>query len=152
MNRKSRKLSLKYLGVSFLILTVGIIAVSFAGVGPPALDAIWADGELYGTVATPTELPDQGPKDGLYNFIGLEGQRAVSEAKPGDNDYNGGRWQVYLLSFTDEGKSIHDSDDDGVVDFELTSWEMVNHHISLGHLESAGLGPSLVCPLIKKKK
>jgi hypothetical protein len=152
MKRKSWQQNLKYLGISFLILTVGIIALSFAGVGPPALDAIWADGELYGTVATPTELPDKGPKDGLYNFIGLEGQRAVAEAKPGDKDYNGGRWQVYLLNFTDAGKAVHDPDNDGIVNFELTSWEMVEHHIGLGHLESAGMGPSFVCPLIKKKK
>ncbi len=152
MNRKSQQGILKYLGISFLILTVGIVAVSVAGVGPPALDAIWADEELYATVGTPTDLPDKGPKDGLYVFEGLEGQRAVSEAKPGDQDYNGGRWQVYILNFTDEGKAIHDVDGDGIVDFELTSWEMVEHHISLGHLESAGLGPSFVCPLIKKKK
>jgi hypothetical protein len=35
MNRKSWQKTLKYFGISFLILTAGMIAVSIAGVGPP---------------------------------------------------------------------------------------------------------------------
>lgn len=146
-----RKTSLTWLCISFLILTVGVLA-TLAGVGPPALEAIWADEELYGTVATPAQLPDKGPKDGLFVFTGLAGQRPVAESKPGDRDYNGGRWQVYVLAFTDSGKQAHDPDGDGFVNFELKSWEMVEKHINeLGHLELVGKGPSFVCPLIKKK-
>lgn len=153
---KIMAIPLKYFVFLLPILTAGIVAVSIAGVGPPALDAIWADDVLYATVATPTELPDKGPKDGLYvfdveNFEGPEGQRPVAEAKPGDKDYNGGRWQVTVLKFTEEGISVHDSDGDGIVDFELTNWEQVEEHIGFGHFEVVGEGPSFVCPLIKKK-
>jgi hypothetical protein len=103
----------------------------------------------YRTVLTPTHLPDRGPKDGLFVFDGLSGQLPIGEAKPGDRDYNGGRWQVYVVSFTDSGMEAHDPDGDGTVNFQLDSWEMVMHHIDLGHLEMAGMGPSFVCPVIK---
>jgi hypothetical protein len=117
-------------------------------VGPPG-GLIWADGMAYKTVGTPTTLPGHGPKDGLYVFDNLMGQHAVSESKPGDMDYNGGRWQVYVLAFTEEGLAVHDADDDGMADFELTSWEDVQTHIGLGHIEQLAMGPSLECPLIR---
>ncbi len=122
-----------------------------AGVGPPAPNSFWVDGSLYATVGTPTNLPDHGPKDGIYVFTNLNGQTPVAEAKPGDQDYNGGRWQVTLLEFTQQGLGIHDANGDGVADFELQSWEMVQQHIGLGHLMVAGQGPSFVCPVIRNR-
>lgn len=110
-----------------------------AGATPVHDGVIWVDGDLYGTVLTPTELPDTAPDksfDALYNFdaSGLGGQRSVAEAAPGDRDYNGGRWMVFAVSFTELGISIHDSDGDGQVNFELTSEEAVLAHEALGHL------------------
>ncbi|MFQ5839072.1 MAG: hypothetical protein ACE5HJ_09890, partial [Thermoplasmata archaeon] len=80
--------------------------------------AIWNDGQLWGTVLTPALLPGKAPAssfDTLYNFAGsgLSGQRAVSDAAPGDRDYNGGRWMVFAVTFTAEGKAVHDPDGDG---------------------------------------
>lgn len=132
----------------FALLTILAVAfTAFAG-GPPG-GAIWADGHAYKTIGTPAHFPDKGPKDGLYVFEGLDGQNPVAEAKPGDKDYNGGRWQVYVLEFTDSGKAIHDDDGDGTANFELTSWEQVEQHINLGHLYLKQMGPSFECPLIK---
>jgi hypothetical protein len=131
-------------GAAGLVATVA----AAAGVGPPVPDAIWGDDVLYRTVATPTTLPESGPRDGLFAFTNLDGQRSVAEAKPGDRDYNGGRWNVYLLAFTEEGLAAHDPDYDGTANFELTNWEEVVYHIYvLGHLEVVGTG-SLVCPMI----
>jgi hypothetical protein len=129
-----------------LMLLVAVAAVTMA---KPENNAFWVDGMLFRTVGTPTSLSDRGPKDGIFVFNGLNGQTPVAEAKPGDKDYNGGRWQVYILSFTEAGRVAHDGDGDGLVDFQLASWEMVNDHIGLGHLEMAGMGPSFVCPVIK---
>ena len=134
------------LAVSVTVIGLAIVAV--AGVGPPADGAIWGDGQLFRTVGTPSNLPDHGPKDGLFVFSGLEGQAAVAEAIPGDRDYNGGRWQVYGVSFTEQGIENFDTDHDGVVDMPLTSWEEVQQHISMGDLEQTGMGPSFVCPMI----
>ena len=63
---------------------------------------IWADGTVYGTIGTPaTFKPESGPFDELYVSSGfLSGIGAISEAKPGDHDYNGGRWHVNALKET----------------------------------------------------
>ncbi len=144
---------LKKISLAGIVMSMAMAIVAVAGVGPPHLNAIWADSMLYATVGTPTELPGRGPTDGLYVISGLEGQRPVSEAKPGDQDYNGGRWQVYKLEWTAEGLAVHDANNDGIVDegMELTSWEDVNYHMNeLGHLMSVGMGDRFVCPLIRK--
>jgi len=127
--------------ITGLLMTFGMFVVAVAGVGPPITDAIWADGVLYATVATPTQLPDKGPKDGIFAFPNLQGQRSVAEAKPGDQDYNGGRWEVYLINAINPGN----------LPGELTSWEEVESYISSGDLEISGMGTSLVCPLIKNR-
>ena len=145
-----------------LALIAIVALVSFAAadgrgrkLGPPAPDSFWVDNQLYRTIGTPTTLPDHGPKDGLYVFQsfadgGLDGQTPVAEAKPGDRDYNGGRWQVTVLTFTPSGRAVHDPDGDGVVNFELQNWEAVHQHLNvLGHLAVVGPGPSFVCPVIK---
>lgn len=144
---------LKRILLTGFVMTFAMAIIAVAGVGPPHLDAIWADGMLYATVGTPTHLPGHGPTDGLFVISGLDGQRAVSEAKPGDQDYNGGRWQAYNLEWTESGLAVHDSDSDGMVDegMELTSWEDVEYHMNvLGHLTQTGMGDRFVCPLIKK--
>ena len=77
---------------------LALVAPAQAGVSGPAF---WIDGELYRTVATPTDLSGTGAPsatyDAIYSFAG--NQRNVAEAKPGDRDFNGGRWQVHELSF-----------------------------------------------------
>jgi len=90
------------------LLAVPALALAFAatplaaahasGVSGPAF---WIDGSLYRTVGTPTDLSGTGAPastyDAIYAFSGA--QRNVAEAKPGDTDFNGGRWQVHLLAF-----------------------------------------------------
>jgi hypothetical protein len=114
-------------------------------------DAIWAEGNLYATTVTTNSFkvhPDQS-LDTIYSFgmSGLEGQRSVSEAGPGSTDYNGGRWHVIMAIFTDQGKAIHDPDGDGIVNFELTTAEMVLHHVDLGHIVLMPTDIYFSCPL-----
>lgn len=143
-----------------MALSVAVLAMAPAASAkatPVFSGAIWNDGNLWGTVLTPTDLPDSAPDwsfDKLYNFAdsGLSGQRSVSEAAPGDRDYNGGRWMVFAVTFTDLGKAVHDPDGDGIVDFELTSDAMVLEHRDLGHLEiSDEPVRRFVCPLVPAK-
>lgn len=150
MNRKSL--------IMVLLVSIMVIPIT-ASAGALVIrePALWNDGELYRTVLTPKDLPDKAPDhsfDKLYNFdgSGLTGQRSVADAAPGDKDYNGGRWMVFAVTFTELGKSIHDSDDNGEVDFELMSEEMVLHHKMLGHL-TISEEPVRVfeCPMIKIK-
>jgi hypothetical protein len=113
---------------------------------------IWADGELYGTVVTPTAFKNapQHSTDVIYSFAmnELEGQRSLSEAALGDRDHNGGRWHVKFAFFTPLSETIHDGDDDGIVGFELTSAEQVQMHASLGHLVIVDTDIRFVCPLL----
>jgi hypothetical protein len=109
------------------------------------------NGELYDTVITPTSFtaPPEQSTDIIYSFMmsGLSGQRSVAESAPGDPDYNGGRWDVQMVVFTDLGRTVHDPDGDGLVNFELVSEEEVLTHEALGHLEINEANFYFVCPL-----
>lgn len=68
--------------------------------GPPGL-SFYVDGEQYRTVGTPTDLFGTGAPAGTYDAIyalgaGLDN---VAESKPGDTDFNGGRWLVYPITW-----------------------------------------------------
>lgn len=118
-------------------------------------DAIWVDGVTYGVVLTDTAFTSPPPQstDNIYSFMdsGLDGQRSVSAAAPGDPDYNGGRWHVFMVVFTDEGMAVHDPDGDGHVNFELQSEEAVLMHADLGHLMIVDTGVYFECPLIPSR-
>lgn len=60
----------------------------------------WGDCELFAGVVTPATFnPDQGNFDELYINPGgfKDGVPLISDSKPGDQDYNGGRWHVNVL-------------------------------------------------------
>jgi hypothetical protein len=85
--------------LSVLILTAASLlfpTVLQAQSGPPA-GMIYAHDVLFRTVGTPTDLPDRGEFDTIYVFGG--NLASVSESAPGDPDYNGGRWEVRMVTF-----------------------------------------------------
>lgn len=61
--------------------------------------AIWSDCEAFATNGTNSSFkPTAGNFDELYNGANFkDGLGAISESKPGDQDYNGGRWHVNTL-------------------------------------------------------
>src|SRR6266852_7615325 len=68
--------------------------------GPNPRPTSWADCELFDGVVTPTTLPLKGNFDQLYMMPGFgfrAGVPLISETKPGDPDYNGGRWHLNVL-------------------------------------------------------
>jgi hypothetical protein len=68
--------------------------------GPLGRPQIWADCELFVSVATPAAFdPANGPFDELYGGGSgfKDGVPLISESKPGDQDYNGGRWHLNVL-------------------------------------------------------
>ena len=62
---------------------------------------IWADCiEYTGLVVPATFKPSSGNFDELYMMPGAmfrDGLPLISDSKPGDQDYNGGRWHMNLL-------------------------------------------------------
>jgi hypothetical protein len=84
----------------------------------------WVDGELFNGVVTQTSFkPTSGNFDELYtgcnNFGGFKnGVNLISDAGPGDTDYNGGRWHVNTITDTADCMAKY-SNADGVGDLDL---------------------------------
>ena len=81
-------------------LLAGIQILQAQGGGPLPRPQVWVDCELFNSVVTPATFdPESDPFDELYaggNGF-LDGAPLISEAKPGDQDYNGGRWHKNIL-------------------------------------------------------
>jgi hypothetical protein len=106
--------------------------------GPPSI-GFYVDGEQYRTIFTPTDLSGTGAPAHTFDLIyGLgDGLLPVAESKPGDRDYNGGRWMVLPVTWN-------------VAPSQLTSAEEVLAAAGAGDL-SIGTTPvaQFVCPVIK---
>ena len=118
-------------------LVLSIAAVPVAA-GPPA-PSFYVDGVIYRTVGTPTDLSDTGAPAHSFDLIYAlgDGLRNVAEAKPGDTDFNGGRWTVLPVTWH-------------VAPVQLTSAEQVEAYDAAGWLTIAD-DPvrQFVCPVIR---
>lgn len=141
--------------VAALLFAPVLAIAAYAGGATRVANAIWANEVIYDTVITPTsfKMPPSVSTDRLYNFgmSGLEGQRSVSESAPGQRGYNGGRWHVQMVVFTEEGMHVHDPDGDGMVNFELMSAAEVLKHQNLGHLIINDTMIYFECPMLPRK-
>jgi len=151
MKRISRYLAAGAAAIALAALPAAAVAAKggSGGVSPGA--AFYVDGTPYRTVGTPTDLSSIGAPDHsfdtIYEFSGL--QMNVAAAAPGDQDYNGGRWRVHLLDFSDYQGAL----DDGAVDANnndvLDSDAEIMAAIDGGYAEDDGVVKSFVCPVIK---
>src|SRR6266487_3693976 len=135
----------------FLILAVAVGelvlpgTIARAGVSGPSF---YVDGALYRTVGTPTDLSGTGAPahsfDLIYEFFGL--QPNVATAAPGDPGYNGGRWRVHGLNFTNYPAAVAAFDTNG--SGNLDSDEEINAALAAGAAKDIGVVKSFVCPVI----
>lgn len=141
--------------LSLVTLATVIALPAAAAKATRVANAIWVDGYLYDTVATDTSFlaPPEHSTDTIYSFgmSGLTGQRSVADAAPGDPDFNGGRWSVKMVLFTDQGVALFDPDGDGVVNFELMSDAEVLEHEAAGDLEIFDTTIYFECPLLPRR-
>jgi hypothetical protein len=81
-------------------LLLSIAAGSAQAGGPPKV-GFYVDDVLYRTVGTPTDFSNTGAPASTYDRIYAlgAGLRNVAEAKPGDRDFNGGRWAVFPVTW-----------------------------------------------------
>ena len=143
--------------ILILVVTFSLMWLAVAHAGATRVsEAIWGHGQLYDTVVTPTTFisPPEHSTDMIFSFMmsGLTDQRSVADATPGDRDFNGGRWSVQMAVFTDLGKEVHDTDDDGHVDAELTSADQVMMMVDLGHLEVFPANFYFECPMLPRRR
>jgi hypothetical protein len=89
------------IAVGSAALLLSALASSVAAGSPPAL-SFYVDDVRYRTVGTPTDFTNTGAPastyDKIYN-LGGNGLVNVADAKPGDRDFNGGRWAVYAVTW-----------------------------------------------------
>jgi hypothetical protein len=123
-------------------------AAQAGGSGGATGPAFYVDGQLYRTVNTPTDLSGTGAPvhsfDTIYDFGGL--QPNVATAAPGDAGYNGGRWMVHALAFTDYAAAVKafDANASG----NLDSDEEIAAALAAGAATDLGVVKSFVCPVI----
>ena len=140
----------RFVVLCLVVVTAGVtaVAVAAAGSGGVTGPAIYVNGQLYRTVNTPTDLSNTGAPDHsfdtIYDFGGL--QLNVATAAPGDPGYNGGRWRVHALSFTDYPAAVSQFDTNGSGNFD-TSAE-VSAALAAGAATDNGVVKSFVCPVI----
>ena len=125
-------------------------AVSAAGVTGPAF---YVDGTVYRTVGTPSNFTDTGAPDHTYDIIYAfpNGTQTinVAEAAPGDRDFNGGRWQVHALAFSNYAGALADLEVNLNGNLVLDSAEEVEAAIMGGYATDGGVVASFECPVIK---
>ena len=133
---------------SVLVASASLAAA--AGSGGVSGPSFYVDGTLYRTVGTPTDISNTGAPassfDTIYQFFGVQPYN-VATAGPGDPGYNGGRWMVHGLEFTDYDLAVaaFDANDSG--DFD--SDEEVEAAISVGAATDIGIVKMFVCPVIR---
>ena len=127
--------------IASLLASLGLLlsiaaAPTLAG-GPPSV-GFYVDDALYRTVGTPTDFSGTGaPAHSFDRIYALgDGLTNVAEAKPGDRDFNGGRWMVLPITWH-------------VDPVQLTSAEQVEAYADAGWL-TIGATPLRMfeCPVI----
>jgi hypothetical protein len=138
---RERTIVRRILAGTFATLLAASIGVSGALAGGPPAPAFYVDDVLYRTVGTPTDLFGTGAPESTYDVIyALGGDLLnVAESKPGDSDYNGGRWLVLPITWAE-----------GVAPVQLTNDADILAAAEAGRL-TIGSTPvkSFVCPVIK---
>ena len=141
------------------LLTSGCVLLLAGTTGaqqPNFSPAVYGDGAVWGTKSTTLIPAPTGNNldsfDKLFVIVnGAPGQLPVSEAAPGNPEYNGGRWYTQTVMWTAEGLAAHDPLP------VLMSYDDIQLHYSLGHLAIApgspagGPPPFFQCPLLPVK-
>lgn len=124
-------------GITAALMLASIAASTVAAGGPPSL-AFYVDDIRYRTVGTPTDFSNTGAPASTFDHIYVLGGDLinVAEAKPGDRDFNGGRWMVLPVTWH-------------TTPVQLTSAEQVDAYAAAGKLSIATSPVKLFeCPVI----
>jgi hypothetical protein len=132
------KLRIVALSLGLVAAVAGTSQVAFAQDGPLGRPATWVDGELFaGVVAPATFDPALGSFDELYMCTDgttfKDGVPLISDAGPGDTDYNGGRWHLNVSTNCD-------STADSVEDLDLSAFESTDTYFECPLLPRRGNG------------
>jgi hypothetical protein len=100
---------------ALLAVTAAALAVTFPAAATTGKGQLFHNGDVVGTVVTPSPIAAGSGTDPLYSVTnGAAGQLGIAGVAPGDGPYHGGAWQVYGVTFNP-----------GVTPYLLTSDEAV---------------------------
>jgi hypothetical protein len=104
------------------LAVAGLLAITIA-VPANAKDfgTIYADGQAYRTFGNPANVPAGTGTDPIVAFTNFD-QGGVAQSGPGPGSH-GGRWQVWMGSWTDVAEA-----------HLLTSWDAVMAEVEAGNL------------------
>jgi hypothetical protein len=148
----TRRVAMQRIALVAMVLAALLVVPTAAfatggGSGGVTGPAFYVDGALYRTVGTPTDLSNTGGPDSSFDVIyGIDGQPNVATAAPGDDGYNGGRWRVHALSFTDYDAAVDAVDANGSGD--LDSAAEVHAAMGGGFVIDDTIVRSFECPVI----
>ena len=130
-----------------LLLVPGAALAAGNGAGGVTGPAFYVDGELYRTVGTPTDLSGTGAPLHSYDTIyAIDGQPNVATAAPGDPGFNGGRWMVHALTFTDYDEAVEAVDTN--MSGDIDSNAEVRAAMSGGFVTTNTVVAQFECPVI----
>ncbi|MEJ2651388.1 MAG: hypothetical protein P8173_06280 [Gammaproteobacteria bacterium] len=143
--------------INLLLSAFLLILANFAMAAPgqPSfMPALYGDGQVWGTKGTtPLPAPNENNVqsfDNLYVITNANDpntvQLPVSEAAPGNPNYNGGRWSVQNVAWTASGFLAY-----GGYAPILTSEEEIKYNEGLGYLEITSGSTYFQCPLLPVK-
>ncbi len=122
--------------IAFLVIGLTTSGLALAKVG---FGELYYDGDVVRTVVPPAAAPMMG-RDNIYPIMGgVEGQRPVAAVGPGDRDYHGGQWAVYVAMWTV-----------GIEPYLLTSEEEVLDAYMAGYISiTRMMDADFKCPIQK---
>lgn len=123
-------------------LLIAVTAAALVAALPAAATTgkgrLFLNGEVVGTVVTPSPIPDGGGLDPFYMVTnGAAGQLGIAGVGPGAGPYHGGSWQVWEVTF-----------EAGVTPYLLTSDEAVTAAEAAGDVTVTRVGDAdFRCPV-----
>jgi hypothetical protein len=116
------------------LLVLGVSSSAHAQQGGPPTNRIYANDELFTGVNAPRDLPNQGMFDTIY-VLG-SGLASVADAAPGDQDFNGGRWEVHMITWNT------------IEPTQFTNDEQVEAAAAAGQITIGDVVRRFECPLV----
>ena len=128
-----------------LTLAFALLAAPVEAAGPNFSEAIYADGVAWGTKGLGNLPAPNGSNNQSFDLLfgfsnGVAGQLPVSEAGPGNPDYNGGRWNLHTATWAE-----------GVEPVLITSYSQLLMYVDAGALTIESAETYFLCPLLPVK-
>ena len=114
------------IGASTVALAASLGTSGVLAGGPPKL-SFYIDDVRYRTVGTPTDFFGTGAPASTYDHIYNLGTGInVADAKPGDRDFNGGRWLVYTVTWAQGVTPVQYTNDQQIWDAQAAGLLTIN--------------------------